>query len=157
MSAIPDVMDALVSTWQALGLTLTVNGNTQPVLIVDGPPYDITGTVDFIAVGWERSPQATGVTGDGTTEDLDGEREAEVFNVSCLFAAWFGGTTRPVSAVRRAQFDALKTVRASLGGVVASGVCDTATLRGRDWAVAELEGGVASDVPFDIQVTAYGL
>lgn len=153
MSAIPDVLDALVAAWQAADVTLTINGDTQMLQVVDGPVWD--AQTDFLAVGWDRSGQP-GVVGDGDTEDLAGDREAETFDVSCLLSAWYGGP-RDLSAVRRAQFDAFNALRAALAPLTAiGGPADTVTIRNRELTTALVEGGVVSDLRFDVRVTAFG-
>lgn len=154
MSAIADALDALVATWQALDLNLTIDGTVTPVQVCDGPPWD--PGVDFLAIGWDRTGQP-GVVGDGASEDLGGDRERETFDVSCLLAAWFGGPGRDVSAVRRAQLDALKQLRAALDTLVANRTVAEAEVTTRELTFTEAESGVASDLRFDVHITAYGV
>lgn len=99
MSAVPDVLDAMVARWSRLGNLQVENGPSSRDL-----------TRDALLVGF--TPEDSPLAAAEQTADLRGARDQESFVVASVIRCWTGGDD--VAALTRRAYAHLAAIRADL-------------------------------------------
>lgn len=126
-SSVPAVLTALTS----LFTTAAPSG----VTVSDGPIYDPPG--NFLAVGWDMTDTADGVTGQSSPADAGLAQNDELYDVNCVLS-FHEGSSDPTTA-RAELFTAYNALDTALAGDhTLGGACMFAQI-----ATYRLEQGVA--------------